>query len=84
MPRKAFRKFIPNIPNNASGSSMPFPNLGASQMSLAVMRRMKEEVVFVIRVIVAGGWFADESVEEEKMMMGLRKRKRSAIFGSSM
>ena len=38
MPRKILSKFIPAIPNKASGSSTPCPNLWASLMSLAVMR----------------------------------------------
>ena len=37
MPRKIFSRFIPAIPDRASGSSIPFPNLGASIRSLAVM-----------------------------------------------
>lgn len=38
IPRNALSKFIPTIPTRASGSSTPFPKLGASRMSLAVMR----------------------------------------------
>ena len=38
IPRKTLSKFIPTIPNSASGSSTPLSNLEASQITLAVMR----------------------------------------------
>lgn len=38
IPRVTLSKFIPAIPNKASGSSMPCPNLWASLRSLTVMR----------------------------------------------
>lgn len=37
-PRKIFSKFIPAIPERASGSSTPFSNLEASMTSLTVIR----------------------------------------------
>uniref|UniRef100_A0A2P2IPP2 Uncharacterized protein n=1 Tax=Rhizophora mucronata TaxID=61149 RepID=A0A2P2IPP2_RHIMU len=37
MPRAALSRFIPAMPNRASGNSTPFANLDASAISLTVM-----------------------------------------------